>query len=161
MRPRALAERVMELIKERGLNLKVAYTAGDDLYDTVHEVLASPLRHLDSSNANVKLAKDAEGFLNNPDKPITSANAYCGARAIVAGLRAGADIIICGRVSDASLTIGLAWWWHDWADTAYDELAGALVAGHLIECSAYTVRCRRRLTPCIIGPTDRRQLLRL
>ena len=45
---------------------------------------------------------------------------------------------ICGRVADASPVIGAAWWWHGWTDTNYDELAGALVAGHLIECSAYS-----------------------
>lgn len=42
-----------------------------------------------------------------------------------------------GRVSDASPVIGAAQWWHNWSDTAYDELAGALIAGHLIECSTY------------------------
>ncbi len=55
----------------------------------------------------------------------------------MAGLKAGADIVICGRVADASPVIGAAWYWHDWADTDYDGLAGALVAGHLIECSGY------------------------
>lgn len=45
---------------------------------------------------------------------------------------------IGGRVSDASPVIGAAQWWHDWPDTAYDELAGSLIAGHLIECSTYS-----------------------
>lgn len=75
--------------------------------------------------------------LSQEDNKIVSANAYLGARAIVAGLRAGADIVICGRVSDASPVIGAAWYWHNWSDTQYDQLAGALVSGHLIECSAY------------------------
>ena len=56
---------------------------------------------------------------------------------IASGLELGADIIICGRVADASPVIGAAWWWHGWSDKEYDELAGTLVAGHLIECSAY------------------------
>jgi hypothetical protein len=42
-----------------------------------------------------------------------------------------------GRVSDASPVIGLARWWHGWSETDFDELAGSLIAGHLIECSAY------------------------
>lgn len=42
-----------------------------------------------------------------------------------------------GRVSDASPVIGAAQWWHGWSDTDFDQLAGALIAGHLIECSAY------------------------
>lgn len=72
---------------------------------------------------------------------LTNANrstaAYIGARAIVKGLENGADIIICGRVADASPVIGAAWWWYGWSDTDYDRLAGAFLAGHLIECSAY------------------------
>lgn len=68
---------------------------------------------------------------------LVSANAYLGARAIVQSLRHGADIVICGRVADASPVIGSAWYWHDWSDTDYDRLAGALISGHLIECSAY------------------------
>jgi Acyclic terpene utilisation family protein AtuA len=52
-------------------------------------------------------------------------------------LRRGCDIIICGRVADASPVIGAAWYWWGWGEEQYDELAGALVAGHLIECSAY------------------------
>jgi hypothetical protein len=45
--------------------------------------------------------------------------------------------VICGRVADASPVIGAAWFWHKWSDIDYNRLAGSLVAGHLIECSAY------------------------
>lgn len=69
--------------------------------------------------------------------PMVSAHAYLGARGIVNGLQRGADIIICGRVSDASPVIAAAWFWHGWSETSYDQLAGSLIAGHLIECSAY------------------------
>lgn len=60
-----------------------------------------------------------------------------GARGIVTAFSRGADIVICGRCSDASPVIAAAWYWHSWGDTDYDKLAGSLVAGHLIECSAY------------------------
>lgn len=70
--------------------------------------------------------------------PIVSANAYLGIRAIRRGLDEGADIIICGRVSDASPVIASAAWWHGWKDDDFGPLAGALIAGHLIECSTYT-----------------------
>lgn len=50
----------------------------------------------------------------------------------------GADIIICGRVADASPVIAAAAWWHNWREDDFDQLAGALIAGHLIECSTYT-----------------------
>lgn len=47
------------------------------------------------------------------------------------------DIVVCGRVSDASPVIGAAYWWHDWKRSDLDQLANAFVAGHLIECSNY------------------------
>jgi hypothetical protein len=128
-------------VVERNLSLKVAYVSGDDLLPKLGPDLASLGEklppHLDSANSDVKVPNDALAFKKLTSVPLVSANAYLGARAIVAGLRAGADIIICGRVSDASPVIGAAWYWHDWKDTDYDLLAGALVSGHLIECSAY------------------------
>jgi hypothetical protein len=94
--------------------------------------------HLDHDNANIKLADDALDFLDHPEAmPIVSANAYLGYRAIKKGLDEGADIIICGRVSDASPVIAAAAWWHGWSEADYDRLAGALIGGHLIECSTY------------------------
>ncbi len=63
-----------------------------------------------------------------------SANAYLGAWGIVEGLRSGADVVICPRVTDASLAVGPAAWWHGWERTDWDALAGAVVAGHVIEC---------------------------
>jgi hypothetical protein len=56
---------------------------------------------------------------------------------IAAAFRHGADIVICGRVSDASPVIGAAKWWHNWQRSDFDQLANAFVAGHLIECSNY------------------------
>jgi hypothetical protein len=70
-------------------------------------------------------------------KPILSANAYLGAGGIVAALRAKADIVVCGRVADASLIVGAAAWWHDWSQDDFDPLAQALLAGHAIECGGY------------------------
>lgn len=96
------------------------------------------LQHLDASNESVKPGPLTYAFLNASEPvPMVSAHAYLGARGIVDGLRRGADIIICGRVADASPVIAAAWYWHSWTETDYDRLAGALVAGHLIECSAY------------------------
>jgi len=68
--------------------------------------------------------------------PLT-ANAYIGGAAITRALHAGADVVITGRVTDAALTVGPAAWWHDWsyADDL-DRLAGAVIAGHVIECGA-------------------------
>jgi Acyclic terpene utilisation family protein AtuA len=63
-----------------------------------------------------------------------TANAYLGGFGIAAALEGGADIVVTGRVSDASLVVGPSAWWHGWSPTAYDELAGAVVAGHVLEC---------------------------
>ncbi|MCJ1304091.1 hypothetical protein MMC08_006903 [Hypocenomyce scalaris] len=141
LNPKGLAQKTCALIKERGLDLKVAFVTGDDLLPKLGPNVASLKKqlpkHLDSLNAEVTLPSNTETFLKNDSLPLVSANAYIGARAIVQGLRLGADIIIAGRVSDASPVIGAAWYWHSWSDTDYDSLGGALVAGHLIECSAY------------------------
>ena len=63
-----------------------------------------------------------------------TANAYLGGFGIAAALAGGADVVVTGRVTDASLVVGPAVWWHGWGPTAYDALAGAVVAGHVIEC---------------------------
>ena len=68
------------------------------------------------------------------EKPLVTANAYFGAHGIVEALKKGADIVITGRTADPSLTVGpcVAHFGWDWKD--YDKIAGATVAGHLIEC---------------------------
>ena len=63
-----------------------------------------------------------------------TANAYLGACGIAAALEAGADIVVCPRVTDASLVVGPAAWWHGWGRDDLDALAGAVAAGHVIEC---------------------------
>ncbi|KAK1954660.1 DUF1446-domain-containing protein [Colletotrichum sublineola] len=97
------------------------------------------LPHLDSANRHVTLTSESFFFTKKDREPreIVSANGYLGAHAIYEALKKGADIVICGRASDASPVIACAWYWWSWNNTSYDELAGALVAGHLIECSAY------------------------
>ena len=63
-----------------------------------------------------------------------TANAYLGGWGITEALGAGADIVVCPRVTDASLVTGPAAWWHGWRREDFDPLAGAVVAGHVIEC---------------------------
>jgi hypothetical protein len=95
--------------------------------------------HLDSTNHRVNLTPESFLFAQQDNEPreIVTANAYLGAHSIYEAFQKGADIIICGRASDASPVIACAWYWWSWSITNYDELAGALIAGHLIECSAY------------------------
>ncbi|OAA44206.1 DUF1446 domain-containing protein [Metarhizium rileyi] len=142
LNPKGLAEKTHKMIKDKQLNLRVAYIDGDNLMQKVHSILpdagtASKL-HLDSANEHVQLAQGSLSFLQDPEHmPIVAANAYLGYRAIKRALDEGADIIVCGRVADASPVLGAAAWWHGWEETDYDALAGTLVAGHLIECSTY------------------------
>ncbi|GKZ67149.1 hypothetical protein AnigIFM63309_000127 [Aspergillus niger] len=141
--PKALALKTRALVSEKKLDLRVAYLSGDDMYDRVGPnmpITKEELTHLDAGNSDVVPSDLTYAFLNTQDGksiPMVSAHAYLGARGIVDGLRRGADIIICGRVADASPVIAAAWYWHDWSETDYDKLAGSLIAGHLIECSAY------------------------
>lgn len=119
---------------------------GDDLLPVVGNAMPQAAEdappHLDSTNTNIRVTDESILFTKKQSidvepRKIVSANVYLGARAIYQGFKNGADVIICGRVADASPVIGAAWYWWSWNDTNYDELAGALVAGHLIECSAY------------------------
>jgi hypothetical protein len=117
-------EAAAEAIRDLGTGAKVAAVTGDDLLPRFGEIGA------DWTNLDT-----GEPFPSHP----LSANAYLGARGIVAALAAGADVVVTGRVTDAALVIGPAAWWHGWdMDSAgdLDALAGALVAGHVIECGA-------------------------
>ncbi|KAG4287228.1 hypothetical protein FPRO06_04880 [Fusarium proliferatum] len=143
LNPEGLAVKVAALVAEKGYDLKVAYVSGDNVLPKLGKNMPqnreNALAHLDSLNDHVTLTPETYIFAKSGDEPreIVSANAYLGAHAIYEAFQHGADIIICGRASDASPVIACAWYWWSWSSTNYDELAGALVAGHLIECSAY------------------------
>ncbi|KAI1339888.1 DUF1446-domain-containing protein [Xylariaceae sp. FL0016] len=141
LNPEGLAQLIQKQALQKGYGLKIAYVHGDNLLHKVHDIVKPDaygrLPHLDAANERVQLAKDTEDFLSDPKKEIIAATAYLGCRAIRKALDDGADIVICGRVADASPVMGAAAWWHGWRDADFDQLAGALVAGHLIECSTY------------------------
>jgi hypothetical protein len=94
---------------------KVAYIAGDDLLaEAKAQVESGKLpAHLDGRNPNVKLHELTTALKDVSGKPLVSANAYLGARGIMAVLQHGADIIICGRVTPRPV-IAAAWYWHYW-----------------------------------------------
>ena len=107
LNPAGLAKRLREVAAHLGLAPRIAHVQGDDLMDRVDEL--------------------------GLGKPLT-ANAYLGAFGIAAALERGADIVVTGRVTDASVVVGPAIAHFGWPRDAYDELAGAVVAGHVIEC---------------------------
>ncbi|MFF3727697.1 acyclic terpene utilization AtuA family protein [Streptomyces erythrochromogenes] len=76
---------------------------------------------------------EGDDLTSREDGALT-ANAYLGGAGITACLRAGADVVVTGRVTDAALVSGPAAWWFDWAPEDHDRLAGAVVAGHVLEC---------------------------
>jgi hypothetical protein len=125
LNPAGLAAELRALAGRLGLTVSVAHVEGDDLLGRLDELKAAgePLAHLDSGTAL------AEAGVT----PVT-ANAYLGAWGIVAALEAGADVVVCGRVTDASLVVGPAAWRFGWAVDDWDRLAGAVVAGHVLEC---------------------------
>ena len=90
-----------------------------------------------------ELAAAGESFINldtgeplPPDAPLVTANAYLGGRPIADALAAGAQVVVTGRVSDASLVVGPGLHAFGWGDEEVDAIAGAVVAGHVIECGA-------------------------
>jgi hypothetical protein len=108
LNPAGLAARLAEIAAAQGLSPSIAYVDGDDV-----RALAS----------EIGLGAGA-----------LTANAYLGGFGIASALGGGADVVVTGRVTDASLVVGPAVWWHGWDPTAYDELAGAVVTGHVLEC---------------------------
>ena len=74
---------------------------------------------------------------------LVTANAYLGSRPIAEALAQGADLVITGRVADPSLTVGPCAHWFGWSWDDWDCLAGATVAGHLIECGTQAHRRHR------------------
>jgi hypothetical protein len=125
LNPAGLAAELRTLAGRLGVPVRVAHLEGDDLLGRLPELQAAgePLAHLDTG---APLA--AAGVA-----PVT-ANAYLGAWGIVTALDAGADVVVCGRVADASLVVGPAAWRFGWAADDWDRLAGAVVAGHVLEC---------------------------
>ncbi|KEF56201.1 uncharacterized protein A1O9_07782 [Exophiala aquamarina CBS 119918] len=130
----SLTRKVRELLKAKGHDhIIVAAVLGDDISDLLkdpdrREVLH--FSHLDHT----------ERSLDDWELEPFSGNAYIGCRGIVEALKSGASIVICGRCTDASPVMGAAAWHFGWnMEEQYDELAGALLAGHLIECGAYIV----------------------
>ena len=123
--PHGAAESIRRSIKEQGLRARVASIAGDDLMDRL-----SALQAAGEEFTNLQTGETLAGLSDE----LVTANAYLGGWGITRALAEGADIVITGRVADASVVSGPAAWWHGWERHDYDRLAGAVVAGHVVEC---------------------------
>jgi len=127
LNPRGLAAELLKIAEKLGLHPKIACIDGDDIMARLAELQGAgeALVHLDKGIS----LKDG-GLV-----PIT-ANAYLGGWGIAEALERGADIVVSGRVADASLLMGPAAWWFGWKRNDWNQLAGAAVAGHIVECGA-------------------------
>ncbi len=124
--PAGCAEAVAEVAAKFGLNPTIAYVNGDNLLPRLDELVA----------AGVDLAHFETGEPVGDTSRFITANAYLGCWGIVYALNRGADIVITGRVTDAAVVCGPAAWHHQWTRDNWDALAGAVVAGHVVECGA-------------------------
>jgi hypothetical protein len=127
LNPAALAAEVEALLARLNLTARIAWIDGDDLMPDLARLQAAgeAFSNLDTGAA----------LADAGQSPVT-ANVYLGAWGIKEALDRGADIVLCPRVTDAALVIGPAAWKFGWKRDDYDALAGALAAGHIIECGA-------------------------
>ena len=125
LNPIECAEACKRLLKEKGLSSKkIAVITGDDVLEHVkNNPNSNSFNHLDTQES-------ANGVLSK----IVSANAYIGADGIKKALDQGADVVITGRVADPSLVAGICSYHFNWSSSNYNAIAGATIAGHLIEC---------------------------
>ncbi len=122
--PAGCAEAIAAVADRLGLSPTIAYVNGDDLLPRLDELVAAgiDLAHFDTGEP----VGDTSRFI--------TANAYLGCWGIVDALHRGADVVVTGRTTDAAVVCGPAAWHHGWARDEWDALAGAVVAGHVIEC---------------------------
>ena len=125
LNPKSMANEIKNILSELGLEMQVAYIDGDDLMPRM-----SDLQNSGEEFINI----DKEISLKDSGYTTLTANAYLGAWGIKEALDRGAEIVVCPRVTDAAVVIGPAAWKFNWKRDDFDQLAGALAAGHIIEC---------------------------
>ena len=125
LNPSSMADEIEKILEELSIDMRVAYIDGDDLMPRMEELNTSGEEFI-----NI----DKNKKLNDSGYTTLTANAYLGAWGIKEALDNGADIVVCPRVTDAAVVIGPAAWKFNWDRDNYDALAGALAAGHIIEC---------------------------
>lgn len=125
LNPAGLADQLRGIAQSLGVDVSIAHVEGDDFLGRLGGMVEDghEFRNLDTSRSLADLAA-----------PPLTANAYLGAWGIAAALNRGVDIVVTGRVADAALVVGPAAWRHGWGRDDWDRLAGAVAAGHILEC---------------------------
>jgi acyclic terpene utilization AtuA family protein len=129
--PAGCAASVAALAERLGIRATVAHVEGDDLVPHLAELRASGCEFI-----NLDTGEPWDVLASKQGVEPVTANAYLGGFGIAECLRRGADVVVTGRVTDAALAVGPAAWAFDWKAGEWDRLAGAVVAGHVIECGA-------------------------
>ncbi len=125
--PAGCAAAVAEVAERAGVTAKIAYVLGDDLTGRLPELMAAGHEFRNMDTGESLAAKGVE---------IVTANAYIGCWGIVEALQQGADVVITGRATDAAIVMAAPAFHFGWQRDDWDRLAGACVAGHVIECGA-------------------------
>ena len=129
LNPHACALACKDVLASAGCrDVPIGVVSGDDVLETIKTNAQPP----NDSFRNLDTAQSIQSILDR----LVTANAYLGAAPIAQALNGGAQLVVTGRVADPSLTVApcvhhFNWSWDDW-----DRIAGATVAGHVIECGA-------------------------
>jgi hypothetical protein len=128
LNPRACRARILEVARELGLSgIKVGVVEGDDVLPRLKDLVAAG-----HSLKNMDTGDPIDPLLDR----VLSANAYLGARPVVEALRQGAQIVLCGRITDTALALAPMIHEFGWGPEDWDHLAAGTIAGHIIECGA-------------------------
>ena len=125
--PEACREEILKISKKKKIAIKVAVVKGDDIFNQLEDIL-------DNGQSLDNLYND-EKFSSIKER-VYSANVYIDSFSISDALKLGADIVLCGRISDPGLVVGPAIYEFGWKRNEYNKLASATVAGHILECGA-------------------------
>jgi hypothetical protein len=128
LNPKACRNRIFEVARDRGIKgLRVGVVEGDDLLPRLKDLIAAghALENMDTGEPLAPVV----------DK-VMSANAYLGAKPVVEALAQGAQIVLCGRVTDTALALAPMIHEFGWTDGDWNRLAAGTIAGHIIECGA-------------------------
>ena len=129
LNPLGCAQACAEALQKAGCRpMKIGVVSGDDVVHLLREAAPTTevFRNLDSGRS-----------LGDVQDRLVTANAYIGSTGICAALQQGAEIVITGRIADPSMVVGPCMFEFGWKEDEWDRLAGATVAGHLMECGTH------------------------
>ena len=125
--PEACKRELLNVAKNNNVDLKIAIVKGDDIYHNIDELIK------EGQEFNNLYTNESISSIRNK---IYSANVYIDSFSVADALALGADIVLCGRISDPGLVVAPCIYEFGWSREQIDKLASATVAGHIVECGA-------------------------